>query len=52
MRCEKCGKEFTKDDKIYTAVGINICEKCNSDSGGTVSMDMVFDKIIKEKSKN
>ena len=37
------GREIT--GQVFTAVGVNICEECNTKSHGTVSMNDVFAKI-------
>ena len=48
VNCDRCGRPFLPGDKSYTAVGVNICEECNTKSNGTVSMDDVFAKIERE----
>ncbi len=48
-KCDKCGKELKINDKIFTAVGLRICEECNKKSGGTISLDMVMNEIMKKK---
>ncbi|GEM_PF-5225180 len=49
--CEKCGVEIKPGDKFYTAVGVIQCEECNTKSGGTVSMDFIFNKIERQSKK-
>jgi hypothetical protein len=48
-KCDKCGKELKPNDKTFTAVGLHICEECNKKSGGTISLDMVMNEIMKKK---
>jgi len=50
MKCAKCQKEIKKGDKYYTRIGIIQCEECNKKSNGTISLDFILDKIIKEQS--
>ena len=50
-KCEQCGNELNPDKGIYTAVGVTICHECNDKNEGTVSLDLVMDKIIGKKSK-
>lgn len=51
MLCEKCGVELTDETGIYTAVGVYICGTCNEKSHGTISMDDIFSKILREDTK-
>ena len=46
MKCDRCGREIT--GQVFTAVGVNICEECNTKSNGTVSMEDVLAKIERE----
>ncbi|MDX9783081.1 MAG: hypothetical protein RBT35_08945 [Bacteroidales bacterium] len=48
-KCDKCGKELKPNNKVFTAVGMHICEECNKKSGGTISLDMVMNEIMKKK---
>ena len=48
INCDRCGRQLLPGDKSYTAVGVNICEECNTKSNGTVSMEDVFAKIERE----
>ena len=52
MKCEKCGVELTDETGIYTAVGVHICGACNEKSHGTISMDDIFNKIVRESEKD
>ena len=47
-QCEQCNKTFKSEDKCFTAVGVDICEDCNTKNDGTISMDLIFDKITKK----
>ena len=49
MKCDKCGKEIKPGEKYHTAIGINQCDKCNTASNGTVSLDFILNKIIADK---
>jgi hypothetical protein len=51
MKCEKCGKEILPGETYYTRIGVVQCEECNTKSGGTVSLDFIFDKIKKQIGK-
>lgn len=51
MKCDKCGKEIKPGEIYHIAVGIIKCLKCAEESDYTVSMDEVFDKIIKLEKK-
>jgi len=48
MKCEKCGKEIKVGEKYFTRIGVIQCEECNTKSGGTISLDFIFDKIKRE----
>lgn len=52
LKCDKCGNEIGPEEKSYTAVGVVVCEKCNNEGGGCISLDLVLDKIIKSKEVN
>ncbi|MDF2615403.1 MAG: hypothetical protein K0Q47_58 [Sedimentibacter sp.] len=45
--CNKCKKELSNNDKVFSAVGVHLCEKCNSESNSRVSLDMILSKIEK-----
>jgi len=49
MKCDQCGNEIK--DKVFTAVGVHICEDCNKENGGTIDFDLIFNKITKEKDR-
>ena len=51
ITCDKCGKEIQAGEKYFTAVGVYQCDNCNTNSNGTVSMDFIVDKIVKESDK-
>lgn len=48
VNCDRCGRPLLPGDKSYTAVGVNICEECNTKSNGTVSMEDILAKIERE----
>jgi len=48
MKCEKCEREIQANENYYTAIGVVQCEECNLESKGTISLDFILDKIIKE----
>ena len=48
MKCAQCGKEL-KEGEVFTAVGISICKECNTSNDGTISMDLVMNKILGEQ---
>lgn len=50
MKCFKCNNEIK--DKVYSYAGLHQCEKCNDKSNGTISLDNILDKIIKDQNKN
>jgi hypothetical protein len=50
-RCDKCGRVIPKDEPWFTAVGIIHCKECDVSSNGAVSMDEVWDKIIRSEGK-
>jgi len=43
MKCDRCGREIT--GQVFTAIGTDICEECNTKSHGTVSIEDVLAKI-------
>ena len=50
MNCERCGREIEKNENIYSAVGVYICEDCNNKKS-SISMDEILDKIIKKENE-
>lgn len=46
MICDRCKKEL--GDRLFSAVGVNICPECNTETGGTVSISLAIEKIQKD----
>jgi peptide subunit release factor 1 (eRF1) len=49
MKCDQCHTEIKSNEKYFTAVGMNICEKCNEKNNGTISLDFILDHIRKNE---
>ncbi len=49
MKCDTCRRTIEKGEPVFTAVGVYICKECDTKKNGTISMDDVFDKIVREE---
>ena len=47
MECDQCQKTLIEGEKVFTAIGMTICENCNAENKGTISLDLILDKIKK-----
>lgn len=47
MKCDKCNTQIKENEKYFTAIGMNICEKCNKENSGHITLDFVLDHIRK-----
>lgn len=52
MKCDNCKRIIEPTEKFYTAIGVNLCEDCNAKSNSCVSIDMVLNKIKKQKEES
>jgi hypothetical protein len=52
MKCDCCKREINPNESLFTAIGILLCEQCNTKNHNCVSLDMVLNKIIETEEKS